>query len=402
MKFSTVVIRPTSVAVDNIDMSRVKDQFCWHRYLHLFESISNWRINHLLEESSLNTLIRNSGNTNDTHTFFTYLDDIVNYDFDDSYYFEIPMSLWYILKNRKKLFAGKNVIISQPRECFFIGLKCDQLIFPNNILQDVTVLSDLDVCRSATVVWDNIDARNNKRFPNINWIPSNNWLPEYSSSQYRLMPNAYELRENIRKNVLHQKKHNFVALLGKPKNHRIDFAQRVVDNNMHNDNEIGTNILDEHDDYMGLVLKYEEKTNLGNSFDRNMSPEWISDCKVWVSMETVYNDCEISDDSLCFSQLTEKTFKAMAYGMPFLLNGGYGIFEYIERLGFKTFTDVFGNYAGATYQETNNNIINILKKIDSYDLGIIADHCEHNHDTLMSWTTHKTLSLLLSNLEKIT
>ena len=399
IKITTLVIDPTPETLQFVDVDKAHDKYwCRWRFECFFSEPNDWRIMQLLSESALNSLLNCSQEINDVTGFFTYLDDYLNTDFDDSYYFEVPMSLWYILKDRKKLFAGKNVIISQPAECFFVGLKCDQLYYPSLIKQDPTVLSDLDACKSASVVWDNIDCRNKERFPNINWIPSNLWLPEYAHAQQRFTPNIVSHRKQLRENIFKPKKHDFVALLGKTKKHRHDFASKVLARNLHLNNEIGTNFKEEHDDYRHFKLKYERNDSFQYHMDRDMQPEWYKECKVWISLETAYNDHEIPKDELQFSQLTEKTFKPMAYGMPFLINGGYGIFEYLEMLGFKTFTDVFGNYEGETYTDTNSNILDILENLDSYDWDMIANHCEHNYDMLMSWTKNKVLDLYLDKL----
>ena len=404
-KLSTLVINPSSgPTLDLIDEHKANDKYwCEWRFHAFFNAPNDWRITQLLSESALNQFVNCSQEINDTTAYFIDLDDFLSTDFDDTYYFEIPMSLWYILKDRKRLFANKNVVISQPAECFFVGLKCDQLYYPSLIEQDQTVLTDLSACKSASVAWDNIDPRNSERFPDINWIPSNLWLPEYAHKQHIVSANMITHRKQLRENVLKDKKHNFVALLGKTKKHRVDFAHKVLEQNLHLDNEIGTNFKEEHDDYTSFRLKYEKDNNsqdpnMNAVIDRNMQPEWYQDCKVWISLETAYNDLEIPIDELQFSQLTEKTFKPMAYGMPFLINGGYGIFDYIEELGFKTFKDVFGDYNGSTYEETNKNIIEILKNLDSYNWDLIADHCEHNYDVLMHWTNIRVLDLYLDKL----
>lgn len=400
MKLSTIVIDPSSnEALNLIDEQKADDKYwCRWRFHSFFESPNDWRITQLLSESALNHIINCSQDLDDRTGHFIYLDDFLSNDFDDTYYFEIPMSLWYILKDRKRVFANKNIVLSQPAECFFVGLKCDQLYYPSLIEQDPTVLTDLSACKSASVVWDNIDPRNSERFPDINWIPGNIWLAEYAHRQHTFRDNIITHRKQLRENVLKDKKHNFVALLGKTKKHRVDFAQKVLEQNLHLDNEVGTNFREEHDDYASFCLKYEKDNNFQYCNDRDMAPEWYQDCKVWISLETAYNDLEIPSDGLQFSQLTEKTFKPMAYGMPFLVNGGYGIFDYIEELGFKTFKDVFGDYTGSTYEETNNNIIEILKNLDSYNWDLVADHCEHNYDVLMHWTKIKVLDLYLDKL----
>lgn len=399
IKLSTLVICPDDPTRNHLDEHKAYDRYwCKWRFETFFEAPNDWRIMQLLSESALNSILNFGQDIDDITGHFIYLRDFLDNEFDDTYYFEIPMSLWYILKDRQKLFANKNVVISQPAECFFVGLKCDQLYYPTLIEQDPTVLTDLYACRTASVVWDNIDPRNSERFPDINWIPSNLWLSEYAHNQHNFVPNVITHRKHLRENVLKDKRHNFVALLGKTKIHRVDFAHRILEQNLHIDNEIGTNFKEEHEDYISLDLKYEKNNNFQYHNDRNMQPEWYEECKVWISLETAYNDLDIPIDELQFSQLTEKTFKPMAYGMPFLLNGGYGIFDYIEELGFKTFKDVFGDYTCYTYQETNENIIEILKNLDSYNWDLIADHCEHNYDMLMQWTKVKVIDLYLSRI----
>jgi hypothetical protein len=55
--------------------------------------------------------------------------------------------------------------------------------------------------------------------------------------------------------------------------------------------------------------------------------------------------------------LTEKTFKAIALEMPFVLVAPAGSLSYLREYGFRTFADVFDE----SYDEENDDIVRIEK-----------------------------------------
>ena len=76
-----------------------------------------------------------------------------------------------------------------------------------------------------------------------------------------------------------------------------------------------------------------------------------TDSLVYVPTETVYFGRRL--------HITEKTFKAIALEMPFVLVAPAHSLEYMRRYGFKTFADVFDE----SYDEEENDILRIEKVI---------------------------------------
>jgi hypothetical protein len=88
-----------------------------------------------------------------------------------------------------------------------------------------------------------------------------------------------------------------------------------------------------------------------------MTSCWLSnfneaaDSLLYVPTETVYFGRR--------THLTEKTFKAIALEMPFVLMAPAGSLEYLRSYGFKTFNTVFDE----SYDEENNDIVRVEKVV---------------------------------------
>jgi len=76
-----------------------------------------------------------------------------------------------------------------------------------------------------------------------------------------------------------------------------------------------------------------------------------SDSLIYVPTETVYFGCR--------THLTEKTFKAIALEMPFVLVATAGSLSYLREYGFKTFTGIFDE----SYDLETNDILRIEKVV---------------------------------------
>ena len=105
------------------------------------------------------------------------------------------------------------------------------------------------------------------------------------------------------------------------------------------------------------------------------------DSLVYVPTETVYFGRRL--------HITEKTFKAIALEMPFVLVAPAGSLEYMRSYGFKTFSDVFDE----SYDEETNDVLRIekvtrlLKDLDSLSVRERQDihraclsAVEHNYE----------------------
>tara|TARA_R110000782_G_scaffold39680_5_gene92027 strand:+ start:511 stop:1614 length:1104 start_codon:yes stop_codon:yes gene_type:complete len=130
------------------------------------------------------------------------------------------------------------------------------------------------------------------------------------------------------------------------------------------------------------------------------------DSLVYVPTETVYFGRR--------THITEKTFKAIALEMPFVLVAAAGSLEYLRSYGFKTFSSVFDE----SYDEEIDDILRVekvaklLKQLDSLspaDRQAVHDAClpmvEHNYNhfyhggfTDVLWTE---LTNMLSGLSTV-
>jgi len=85
------------------------------------------------------------------------------------------------------------------------------------------------------------------------------------------------------------------------------------------------------------------------------------------------------------SQLTEKTSRMLLLGKPFLLVTTNILYQQLEEWGFDLYMDVFGNYIGKDFEETNNNIceiINDMKNGKQYDVDLIKRISAHNYNNI--------------------
>jgi hypothetical protein len=115
------------------------------------------------------------------------------------------------------------------------------------------------------------------------------------------------------------------------------------------------------------------------------------DSLVYVPTETVYFGRRL--------HITEKTFKAIALEMPFVLVAPAGSLEYMRSYGFKTFSDVFDE----SYDEETNDVLRIekvtrlLKDLD----GLSAHERQDIHRACLSAVEHNYEHFYGTGLEKI-
>ena len=110
--------------------------------------------------------------------------------------------------------------------------------------------------------------------------------------------------------------------------------------------------------------------------------------------------------------LTEKTFKPIAMGMPFVLSAPAGSLRYLKQYGFKTFDSVwdesYDNYKNDTIRITT--LSNLLKKLDSQTeqekndmfkkcIPIIEHNWNHFYGGGFEKVLWKELTAMLDNLK---
>ena len=150
--------------------------------------------------------------------------------------------------------------------------------------------------------------------------------------------------------------------------------------------------------------------NLPLNYDNTNNQHWMSnydesyifnDSFLWISSETKKTHEGV--------YITEKTWKAIAYGSPFCINGDNGSLRYLKSMGFKTFSE----YWDESYDEDNDiekikKITNIVKNI--CDKGLDELHhlyasmlpiLKHNQQLLINNTQHNNLIKDLSKAHGI-
>ena len=172
-------------------------------------------------------------------------------------------------------------------------------------------------------------------------------------------------------------------IVGGRRDHRVLFLYNVFKNQLeHNHISAPRICAEENVDITSIAQKYTNvyqditdvfmQANLPKVFSgestQNMSSCWLTNFKeaqdslVYVPTETVYFGRRL--------HITEKTFKAIALEMPFVLVAPAGSLKYLRRYGFKTFSSVFDE----SYDEETDDILRIervsklLKELDNLTL----------------------------------
>lgn len=166
-------------------------------------------------------------------------------------------------------------------------------------------------------------------------------------------------------------------------------------------------------DILPKQAEFEPHNNIsGNEIpihhDRKFNLKWPQVCKVKIITESQARDLIIDHDPphpVRF--LTEKTFKAMAWGMPFLFVGNQHSLQRIRDLGFRTFPEWFDE----SYDELENYNLRIKGMFDSYEKFLSEEHSideikgalEHNfnmiHDSY--WVSSRLVDPLRIMIDRI-
>jgi len=140
-----------------------------------------------------------------------------------------------------------------------------------------------------------------------------------------------------------------------------------------------------------LPFKYDDKNNQHWQIENYNEAYIFEKSFLWISSETK----KLQDGVY----ITEKTWKAIAYGSPFCINGDNGSLKYLQSMGFKTFNEFWDE----SYDEDNDidkikKITNIVKTICNKSLDEINSLytsmlpiLEHNQQLLLKNTHHDNL-----------
>jgi hypothetical protein len=105
--------------------------------------------------------------------------------------------------------------------------------------------------------------------------------------------------------------------------------------------------------------------------DRKFNLQWLIDCKINLISESQVRDVLIElDPPHPVRFLTEKSFKPMSYGMPFLLMGARHSLQRLRDIGFKTFPEWFDE----SYDDEENFNLRMAKMFDALEKFLSEDH----------------------------
>jgi hypothetical protein len=306
-----------------------------------------------------------------------HIKDVISGNYDQNIYLEIPTAFWLCLKDRT-IFRHKNILITNHYEAWLRGL-------PIAIEDDIECLTDIDVVEDLLLAKNHVVIRdNNVSIDAINCIPYPAFYREArdmitdGTGRHDWIPWCTNYHKFVNDNIDHlpNKEKTYTALLGYNKMHRDDLNNRLTQSSV--------------EGYLGGFNYGELKDDLPveTRHDRYIAKNWLWNSKVWISAEThpalpganpnTYN---------VMASLTEKTWKPICMGMPFLMVNHPDCISYLEDMGFNPFIEVFGNYIDADYVNTNKNIVHILENFEDYDITKIQDICRKNferfceHDT---------------------
>ena len=346
---------------------------------------------------------------------------------------------WYAFNQKKavELMGGRDIIIvsleSKPNGYQYM----DQYWGHNNrYTLDKEYLSNFN---NVSYIIDNSSPNMNDINSDIKFLPSYSWSRQWLQQVHPTIPtykNTLLKKSDV--NELHDwGKHNAALLnyfanwntisydytlpLGTFKTFRLDLYNKLKIKGLADKGYIGTycetwnwDRLEEHQNHIDkLLTEPVDYTNFPDIFpnlpgDRNQgydqggaggftyNQQCLFGSKLEVIVESVAEPSSkivefgIAHNSKPFpiSQLTEKTCRALLLGKPFLLVSTNILYQQLEEWGFDLYMDVFGNYIGKDFEETNNNIceiINDMKNGKQYDVDLIKRISAHNYKNIVEF-----------------
>jgi len=194
------------------------------------------------------------------------------------------------------------------------------------------------------------------------------WFRGYNYSYTMLAPRERSIQKSFisPNRIIGGKRQHRITLMylllqRKIKNAWISFPQTCPAENVH--------INDIVPEYMKQTfVDADLPWNFPGEFDHPMHSCWLSlfdesaESLAYVVTETVFTGRR--------HHLTEKTFKPICLGMPFVLVSTAGSLEYLRRYGFKTFESIWDESYDLETDDTKrlDKIADLLKQLDSADV----------------------------------
>jgi hypothetical protein len=134
---------------------------------------------------------------------------------------------------------------------------------------------------------------------------------------------------------------------------------------------------------------------IAQGFQNRIPQEWLDKTVFSFITETRY------EPHLLF--LTEKTYKVMLYGQPFMIYGNNGTLKYLRKNGYETFSEMFDESydtqkEALKYEIFKKNILTFRDRVNGKE-SIIREKLEHNRNRFLKQpsktaTKNKILGLL--------
>ena len=159
---------------------------------------------------------------------------------------------------------------------------------------------------------------------------------------YYDMKNLYKWSEN-KNNFIQSRKFDLGCLNGTPRPHRVANYYRLMKKSYKDQMSISFhNTPDKNLSRQDDVILLDEELNYWNSV-RNSLPQWprlVSDSMVLPQLSDSYLHLVTETTVLPGVFITEKTWKPVAAGVPFLMFGNPGTISFLKTLGVDTYDDV--------------------------------------------------------------
>lgn len=172
------------------------------------------------------------------------------------------------------------------------------------------------------------------------------------------------------------------------------------------DNQLDLDTLDELEDKLPLILDTTDFVSSSLMFEEfDNTKNFYDDSFINVVAETYF-----WSDASDIVHITEKTFKPMLYRQPFIVLGPTTILKRLQKLGFKTFNDIWDESYDETYDHTERfyKILNLCKEIHCWSntkkievMEKCKDILEHNFSLLLNFRKNKIVAKDIINKYKL-
>ena len=155
------------------------------------------------------------------------------------------------------------------------------------------------------------------------------------------------------------------------------------------------------DEFDGIQLEgdvmYGSKLSYHDEFLFTINPEWYYRSKVDIITETI-----LDGDAL---HITEKTFKAIYLGLPFVISASKGHLKSLRDMGFKTFNSVINeDYDDMSGKDKIKKIIDSAEELcNIYNTKEVLEICRFNQELYLNSEYRKQIckELFLDRLNEV-